>query len=117
MWEEARIRLMNDPYISEMLGEPLQIGQPFSQAQSTTVINGQSSARVQASFQVAGPRGSGVATLESVNGEIRTLNVNVNGRNISVGSSTRGGNAIYGKSSSSSKKDDNIVEAEIIEKK
>ena len=116
MWEEARIRLMNDPYISEALGEPLQIGQPFSQAQSTTVINGKSSARVQASFQVAGPRGSGVATLESVNGEIRSLNVNVNGRNISVGSSTRGGNAIYGKSSSS-KKDDNIVEAEIIEKK
>lgn len=115
MLEEARMRLVNDPILADKLGEPLQVGQPFSQSSSTTVINGQSSARVQAMFEVAGPRGGGIATMESNNGEIISLAVNVNGRNISVGSS-RGGNA-YSKSSSSSKKGGNIIEAEIIDKK
>lgn len=117
MWEDARIRIMNDPSIASEVGEPIQISQPFSQSQATTVINGQSSARVQSSFQVVGPRGSGIATLESVNGEIRTLNVNVNGRVISVGQG-RERNAVFGKSTSGLKSDDNnIIEAEIIEKK
>lgn len=117
MLEEARLRLVNDPTLAEQLGDPLQVGQPFSQASSTTVINGNSRAMVKASFQIAGPRGSGIATMESSNGEISSLTVNVNGRNISVGSS-RGGN-VFGKSSSktSSKMSDNIIEAEIIEKK
>lgn len=115
MLEEARFRLVNDPILAEELGGPLQIGQPLSQQSATTVINGKSTARVRASFQVGGPRGSGVATMESSNGEISSLTVNINGRNISVGS-RRGGN-VFGKSSSSSKKDDNIIEAEIIEKK
>mmetsp|Transcript_16554 Transcript_16554/g.35788 ORF Transcript_16554/g.35788 Transcript_16554/m.35788 type:complete len:294 (-) Transcript_16554:2568-3449(-) len=117
MLEEARVRMVNDPILTEQLGEPLQVGQPFSQSSSTMVINGNSSARVQASFQVAGPRGTGIATMESSNGEIGSLTVNVNGRNISVGSS-RGGK-VFGKSSgkTSSKMSDNIIEAEIIEKK
>lgn len=113
MLEEARIRLVNDPNLAEQLGEPLQVGQPFSQSSSTTVINGQSTARVQASFQVAGPRGSGIATMESNNGEITSLTVDANGRNMSIGS--RPGGNDYRKSSSG--KNDNIIEAEIIEKK
>ncbi|KAL7535041.1 hypothetical protein ACHAXR_006232 [Thalassiosira sp. AJA248-18] len=112
--EEARLRLINDSALTEMLGGNIQVGQPFSQSSSTTVINGNSSARVQASFEVAGNRSSGIATMESSNGEISSLTVNVNGRNISVGSS-RVGN-VFGKSSSG-KNDDNIIEAEIIEKK
>lgn len=114
MLEDARVRIMNDPILIETLGDPIQVGQPFSQSSSTTVINGKSSAMVRASFQVGGSRGTGVATMESSNNQITSLTVNVNGRNISVGTS-RGGN-IYGKSSSSSK-NDNIIEAEIIEKK
>jgi len=113
MLEEARIRLVNDPVLAETLGEPLQVGQPFSQSSSTMSINGETSARLQASFQVAGTKQNGIATLEANNGEIRSLHVNVNGRNISVDS--RGGRKLYGKSSG--KKDDNIIEAEIIEKK
>jgi len=118
MLEEARMRLVNDPVLAETLGEPLQVGQPFSQSSSTMVINGKRSARVQASFQVAGTKGTvGIATMEANNGEIRSLTVNVNGRNISVGS-RRGGN-VFGTSSvkSSVKNDNNIIEAEIIEKK
>jgi len=121
MWEDARMRLINSSEVADICGDQLQISQPFSQSQSTTVINGQRSARVQSSFQVVGPKASGVATLESVNGEIRTLNVNVSGRIINVGSiGAGGGRSIYGsKSSSTSKRvdDDNIIEAEIIEKK
>lgn len=115
MLEEARIRLVNDPVLEEMLGEPLQVGQPFSQSSSTTVINGKSSARVQSSFRVRGSKGAvGIATMEANNGEISSLTVNVNGRNISVSGLRRGGSA-FGKSSG--KKNDNIIEAEIIEKR
>lgn len=112
MLEEARLRMVSDPILSDVLGEPIQVGQPFAQSSSTTVINGQKTARLQASFQVVGNKQGGVATLESSNGEILSLTVNVNGRNISV--NARGGKSIYGKASS---KDDNIIEAEIIEKK
>jgi hypothetical protein len=111
MLEEARVRLVNDPVLSENLGEPLQVGQPFSQSSSTTVINGKSSAMVNASFQVIGPRGSGIATLASSNGVINSLTVNVNGRNISVGASS---GSKFGKSMG---KSSSIIEAEIIEKK
>jgi len=110
IWEDARMRLINSSEVADACGDKLQISQPFSQGQSTTVINGQRSARVQSSFQVVGTRASGVATLESVNGEIRTLSLNVNGRIINVGSIGAGGAATRATR-------DNIVEAEIIEKK
>ncbi|KAL3806841.1 hypothetical protein ACHAXA_008229 [Cyclostephanos tholiformis] len=114
MLEEARVRILNDPIVIENLGVPIQVGDPFSQSSSAISINGQTTATVTASFPVAGPRGNGIARMESSNGEIRSLTVNVNGRNLSVGSK-RGGGSAYGKSSSV--KDDNIIEAEIIEKK
>lgn len=111
--DEARIRLANDPVLAETLGEPLQVGQPFSQSSSTTVINGKSSARVQSSFPVQGPKGAGIATMEANNGEISSLTVNANGKNMSVSGSRRGGSA-FGRSSG--KNNDNIIEAEIVEK-
>ena len=117
MLEEARIRLVNDPIVIENLGEPIQVGQPFSQSSSTISINGRTTATVTASFPVGGTRGNGIATMESSNGEIRSLTLNVNGRNISVGSRRGvGGGSMYGKSSST-KDGNNIIEAEIIEKK
>ena len=115
LMEEARKRLVNDAALSQQLGEPLQVGQPFSQSSSSMSINGKSTTKVQASFQVAGPYGSGVATLNSSNGEIQSLVVNVNGRNISVGASS--GNVFGRASSSSSRVNDDVIEAEIIEKK
>jgi hypothetical protein len=118
MVEDARFRIMNDPAVVSKLGSPIQVGQPFSQSSSTMVINGKSSARVNASFQVAGPYGSGVATLESTDGQIVNLVVNVNGMNIKVGSmyGSASGYSSSSSSSSNSKKGD-IIEAEIIEKK
>ncbi|KAL9184385.1 hypothetical protein ACHAXT_002471 [Thalassiosira profunda] len=101
--EDARVRIVNDPALAEEFGEPIQVGMPFSQSSSTTVVNGKSTAMVRAQFQVAGPRGNGIASMDSNNGQITSLTVNVNGRNISV--------------SSGGKSDDNVIEAEIIEKK
>lgn len=115
MLEEARLRLANDPDVVEMLGETIRVGQPFSQSSSSISINGRTATTVVASFPVTGTRGDGIATMESSNGEIRSLTVSVNGRNISVGSRSRRGGSAYGKSSS--EKDGNIIEAEIIEKK
>ncbi len=115
--EEARMRLVNDPIVIENLGEPIQVGQPYSQSSSTISINGRTTSTVTASFPVAGTRGSGIATMESSNGEICSLVVNVNGRDISVRSRRGvGGGSVYGKSSST-KDGNNIIEAEIIEKK
>mmetsp|Transcript_11910 Transcript_11910/g.23980 ORF Transcript_11910/g.23980 Transcript_11910/m.23980 type:complete len:307 (-) Transcript_11910:2043-2963(-) len=117
MMEEARARIVNDPAVTSKLGEPVQVGQPFSQSSSTMVINGKSSARIKISFQVGGPYGNGVATMESADGEIVNLVVNVNGMNINVGSGGyKFGSSSPTSSSSSSKKGD-IIEAEIIEKK
>lgn len=119
MMEEARVRIVNDPAVTSKLGEPVQVGQPFSQSSSTMVINGKSSARIDASFQVGGPYGTGVATMESADGEIVNLVVNVNGRNINVGSGgwNKFGSSSSPSSSSSSSKKGDIIEAEIIEKK
>lgn len=113
MLDEARVRLANDPTVIEILGEPIQVGPPFSQSSSTMSINGKSTSKIMASFPVAGHRGNGIATMESSDGEIRSLSVNVNGRNISVGN-RRG---VMGGKSSTTKDDGNIIEAEIIEKK
>jgi hypothetical protein len=110
--DEARVRLVNDSALRQKLGEPLQVGSPFSQSSSSMSINGKSTTKVQASFQVIGPYGSGVATMDSSNGEINSLVVNVNGVNIFIGASTKN---IFGSSTSSKNAD--IIEAEIIEKK
>lgn len=112
--DEARVRLVNDDALRQKLGEPLQVGSPFSQSSSSMSINGKSTTKLQASFQVVGPYGSGVATMSSSNGEIDSLVVNINGMNMSVGART--GN-VFGRSSSSRVRSDDVIEAEIIEKK
>ena len=118
MLDEARVRLANDPTVVENLGEPIQVGSPFSQSSSTMSINGKSTSKVVASFPVAGPRGNGVATMEASDGELRSLSANINGRNIVVGSSPSSP-SMYGSSSKSTKTKSggDIIEAEIIEKK
>mmetsp|Transcript_15804 Transcript_15804/g.33191 ORF Transcript_15804/g.33191 Transcript_15804/m.33191 type:complete len:328 (+) Transcript_15804:156-1139(+) len=110
--EEAQRRIANDSSLVQQLGEPLQVSKPFSQSSSTMVVNGKSSTKIQANFQVVGPYGSGVATMVGSERGIGSLSVNVNGRNLSVGL----GGSVYGRSSDG-KKVDNIIEAEIIEKK
>lgn len=122
--------MVDDGDVVSQLGEPLQVGRPFSQSSSTVVINGRSLAKVRARFNVVGPYGGGVATMESSDGVITNLVVNVNGRDIVVGSSGGGGGkdgrgGVFGYDSSLSSvgrggnggKKEDIIEAEIIEKK
>ena len=116
--EDARLRLAGDEGVTRELGEPVQCAPPFSQSSSTMSVNGRASARVRAQFQVAGPRGGGIATVESVDGEITTLTLDAGGRRIDVGASSSGtsGNSGRGRPGRGMK-DDNIIEAEIIEKR
>ena len=116
--EDARLRLAGDEGVARELGEPVQCAPPFSQSSSTVSVNGRTSARVRAQFQVAGPRGGGIATVESVDGEISSLTLDVEGRSIRVGapSSATLGSSGRGRPGRRGK-EDNIIEAEIIEKR
>jgi len=143
--QDARNLIVQDPAAVQLLGEPVEMGStPFSQSSSTMSVNGETRSNVQASLEVRGGRTSGVVTISSVNGKIESLMLNVEGRNIAVdvtksaGSGTGAGtgtDASYtvtgssfdsASSSSSSSggigknrnvKDDDIIDAEFVEKK
>ena len=141
--QDARNLIVQDPAAVQLLGEPVEMGStPFSQSSSTMSVNGETRSNVQASLEVMGGRASGVVTVSSVNGKIESLMLNVGGRNIAVdvtksaGSGTgTGTDASYtvtgssfdsASSSSSSSggigknrnvKDDDIIDAEFVEKK
>ena len=141
--QDARNLIVQDPAAVQLLGEPVEMGStPFSQSSSTMSVNGETRSNVQASLEVRGGRASGVVTVSSVNGKIESLMLNVGGRNIAVdvtksaGSGTgTGTDASYtvtgssfdsASSSSSSSggigknrnvKDDDIIDAEFVEKK
>mmetsp|Transcript_6632 Transcript_6632/g.9896 ORF Transcript_6632/g.9896 Transcript_6632/m.9896 type:complete len:356 (+) Transcript_6632:233-1300(+) len=66
------------------LGGAVEVGSPFSQSSSTMIINGQKESRMQASFEVKGVNGGGIATVTAVNGVIQSLVLNANGRNIDI---------------------------------
>merc|ERR1712232_873290 len=91
---DARFLLINDARVVNLLGEPIEVGMPFQQSSSSVNINGQQKTSVQASFQVQGPRGGGVATLSASGGgsaSIEQLTLNAGGRVINVDLSGRGG--------------------------
>jgi hypothetical protein len=77
-------------------------------------INGRSTSKVQASFQVVGPYGSGIGTMNSSDGKIQSLVVTVNGMSIPVEARSSG---VFGRSGSSRNAKGDVIEAEIIEKK
>jgi hypothetical protein len=118
MLKEARLRIVEDDVIRSKLGEPLEVSPPFSQSSSmssvsTTTNNGnngrqnenKSSTKVRARFQVGGPYGTGVATMDSVDGMIRSLVVDVNGVTVRIGPrQKKNGN-----------RRKNVVEAEILD--
>jgi hypothetical protein len=120
MLKEARLRIVEDEVIRTKLGEPLEVSPPFSQSSSMSSVsittnNGRqnenkASTKVRARFQVGGPYGTGVATMDSVDGMIRSLVVDVNGVTVRIGprqkknGSSRNGN-----------RRKNVVEAEILD--
>jgi hypothetical protein len=137
--DDARMFIVSDKSATQVLGEPIEVGMPFSQSSSTTSINGKTRSSINASFEVRGNRGAGIATIEASNGNIDQMVLNVNGRNIYVdvrGTATgRSTKTIIDidtdtgtRTTTSSKrtsglgknrviKDDDIIDAEFVEKK
>ena len=114
--EEAQGYLIADPVVVDTLGEGIRLGTPFSQSSSTTSINGKTQSRVELALPVSGNRASGVAKLLATQDGISQILVEAGGRaiNVSLTFSQQG----PGFSSFSSPSNyDNVIEAQIIDKK
>ncbi len=124
---DARGLIVQDSRALDNLGEPIEMGSPFSQSSSTMSVNGKTRSSIQASFEVRGSRGSGVATMTATDGQIDQLSLNVNGRNLSIDTSPSSSSwssasvASEGGSSrgigQNSRKNDDIIDAEFVDKK
>lgn len=125
---DARRLIVQDSRATDYLGEPIEVGSPFSQSSSTVSVNGKTRSSVQASFEVRGRRGSGVATMTATDGQIDQLSLNVNGRNISIdtilSSSSWSSTSVSKDDDVTSRglgrnrrKDDDIIDAEFVDKK
>ncbi|CAB9505412.1 expressed unknown protein [Seminavis robusta] len=78
--DQAALFLQHNEMAASLLGSSLQYGQPFSQSSSSTSINGRMSSSVQASFEVWGTQGQGVATATSIDGNLEYMDLEVNDR-------------------------------------
>lgn len=105
---EARLYLEADDNVKNELGETVQIGTPFSQSSSSSNINGKTMSRVELAFPVTGSRSSGIAQLMSTGDGIQSLKLQTGGRVIDVNRTKRRRRMPTD--------DDNIIEAEIIDK-
>jgi len=133
--DNARDLIVRDGRAIEFLGEPIEVGSPFSQSSSSVSVNGKTSSSIQASVEVRGSRGNGVATISATDGQIQTLNLNVAGRNIPIDtipsasadswtSSPPPSQSFAGSKSKrsdglgkNSRGDDNIIDVEFVDKK
>jgi len=115
--QDARSYIVNDSSASNLLGDPIAIGAPFSQSSSTSVINGAKTVSVQASFEVSGSRSSGIATMVANESGVQRLRLDVAGQSFEV--DTRGGRRIggggRGNASKTGPKKGDIIDAEIID--
>lgn len=82
--EDAQIYIVADAGARQALGEPIEMQQPFSQATSTTLINGKSSSNIQAAFYVSGSRAQGIVQLTASEQGITRLILEVSGRQMEV---------------------------------
>ena len=132
--ETCRTRIMNSQEIQRELGEPLYVNSPFRQSSSSMNINGQQKSMIQASFQVMGSSGrSAVADLVAENGMIQSLRINIGsdgfqGRVIDLSNASANpnlsGRTAWSNSNSrsnlgrnSNMRNDDIIDAEFVEKK
>lgn len=120
--EDARIMIVRDSRVVELLGEPVEVStMPFQQSSSSVNINGQAKTTVQASFQVQGSRAGGVAIMSASGGEkasIEKLTVQAMGRSIDVDVSPSGSTWRSSPRSGLKSNDDmDIIDAEFVEKK
>jgi hypothetical protein len=117
--DDARRLVLSDVAVADALGTPVRIGEPFSRSSSTTTVNGETQSRIELAMNVAGTKRFGVARVSATEGGIDRLLVESGGKVINVklsssSSSYRGSS--YGRSTGGSRGDDNIIEAEIVDK-
>lgn len=121
--------LQNDPSIRNEFGNNPSIGRPFSQSSSSSSINGISSSRVELAFPISGQYNTGVCRLVAKSGtssnnnknppmmiDLLQVQLNSNGRVIDVNPVVVVGQRASGQYDKSYYNDNNIIDAEIIEK-
>lgn len=119
--DDARRCIQDDPAVADALGGPVKVGQPFSQSSSMASVNGRTQSRVELSVDVVGTRRSGVARVSATERGITQLLVESGGRLFNVNTSPRRNVAgsrrgVGGSKGDGGDDDDDIIEAEIIEK-
>ena len=119
--EEARDYLLGDPAVCQWIGEPIQLGTPFSQSSSSSSINGLTQTRIELAMPIQGSKGVGTVRLLATQEGISQIQLDVGGRRLDVsltakGRSSSSSSSIGSSSSSRVNGDDNIIEAEVIEK-
>lgn len=118
--EDAQRYIMNDPNVVNAMGTPIQLGMPFSQSSSMSSVNGQTQSRVELALNIAGSKRSGIARILATNDGIAQLIVESGGKvfNVSLQKSKLGGSSSAKRKfgSGGAAGDDNIIEAEIIDK-
>ena len=118
--QQATTCIQNDETALQVLGQDLQVSStPFSQSTSSSSVNGQTTQRIELAIQVYGSLDTGVATISANEQGLQAIRIQTNrsGRllQVSTTAKTRSGTTSrFGGRGSSS--DDNIIEAEIIEK-
>jgi hypothetical protein len=116
--DDAREYLMGDPAVSQLLGGSIQLGPPFSQSSSSSNINGQMNTRLELVMPIQGSKGSGTVRLLATQDGISQLQLEAGGRRLDVSLTKRGSPSSSTRNSLSSRinGDDNIIEAEVIDK-
>lgn len=118
--DDARGYLFGDPAVRDLIGERIQLGVPFSQSSSTSSINGITQTRVELAMPIQGSRGSGTVRLLATQDGIAQLQLDALGRRVDVKLTKKASPSSTSFRSSSSSRingDDNIIEAEVIDKK
>jgi hypothetical protein len=116
MMDDARGFLMGDPAVTELLGEPISLGAPFSQSSSTTSINGQTQMRVELAMPVSGSQGSGTIRMLATQDGISQMQLDAGGRRLDVSLTKTRNTRPFRSRTNRVNDDDNIIEAEVIEK-
>ena len=123
VYDQAVRSIQFDSSVRQALGDTITVGRPFSQSSSSSSINGVTTSRVELAFAVSGARGEGIGRLVASgsgnqNPTIQALEVQANGRSIDVNTIASSSSQRTNPYSSGAgyNGDDNIIDAEIIEK-
>jgi Cytochrome oxidase complex assembly protein 1 len=118
VYQRAVANIQADGAVSDAMGDPVIVGRPFSQSSSSSSINGATTTRVELAFEVSGSRRRGVGRVVSSgkgsDAQLQVLEVQVNGKVISVSTSRKP--SAKSRYPSSPSNDDNVIEAEIVGK-